>query len=267
MSKTNGADPNPETPPSDQGFAAATTETDPGSVEPGAGDPPSSAGQDDPASGDPDNTGEVTVPENLRAEDGTLDSEKALAHFTESETARAALAEKFGDAPTGDDSYDLTDLKDGDGNSIAVDADNPFVKTALPQLKEAGVGGKLVRELVGGYANVLKTQVESVVKEVRDADNAAVQAEIASLGDDSKARINSVVKSLSSVADDAGDDAQALMTADEAKTLLAGVRTKAQFELLERLAESAGPGLEGRSRTPGENASDKDEDLIFGKRN
>ncbi len=265
MPKPNGADPNPNPSNDDPGFASVSADpvTDP--AEPGAGDPPPSAGQDDPAPGNSD-ADEITVPEAFRTEDGALDTEKALAHLTESETARAARIEKFGDVPEGDANYDLSDLKDAEGNEIGVDLDNPFVKMALPQLKEAGVGGKLVRDLVGGYAQVLTEQVGEVVTAIRAEQSDKVKAEIGKLGDEGPNRIKGLIKGLSSVPSDAGDDTKALFTEEEAGVLVNSVRTAQQFELLERLWESAG-GTEGGSRLPGGQREEAPQDIIFGKRN
>lgn len=266
MPQPNGADTTPANGDSVTGFGSVSADPNGGAADPGAGDPnPSSVEQDPPASGDDTDENQFEIPENLRAEDGTLDSEKAVEHLKETATQRAERIEKYGEVPEGD--YDLSDIKDGEGNAIEIDPENPFVKANLPIMKELGAGNKLVQQMIGGYAETLKAQVGEVVTAIRQEDQQNVVNEFAKLGDEGPARRDSMIKTLTSVPEDAGENAKALMSEDEVQTLLNGVRTKAQFELLERVIDAVNPTGEGRSVTSGDGGSEKREDLIFGKRN
>ncbi|MEL7111321.1 MAG: hypothetical protein AAGK93_00085 [Pseudomonadota bacterium] len=267
MPQPNGADTTPPNGDSVTGFGSVSADPNGGAADPDAGgSTPSSAEQDPPASGDDAGEVQFEIPENLRAEDGTLDSEKAVEHLKETATQRAERIEKYGEVPEGDATYDLTGLKDSDGNDFEIDADNPFVKGILPKLKEGGVGSKLVREAVVDYAETMKAQIGEVVTALRAEEQQKVVDEFAKLGDEGPARRDSIIKTLTSVAEDAGEDAKALMSDDEVQTLLNGVRTKAQFELLERVIDAINPTGEGRSVTNGNQAPTSRADIIFGNK-
>ena len=128
---------------------------------------------------------------------------EAFARLIALETEAAARAEGV---PETVDGYtfalpeDMKDVKDPDGNPVAIDKNDPLAKAAAAWAKEQGISDKALSGLLAGY---VKTEIEAAA-----ADKAALQAEVAKLGPTAKERIGAYS---AAVKQHAGPKAQALL--------------------------------------------------------
>lgn len=207
---------------------------------------------DTPLAGDNTGGNEFTLPETLVGEDGALNADAVTEHLKKMSEADAARAEQFGEVPEGD--YDLAlpqDITDEAGNAVSLDPDNAILKEMLPVLKEAGLGQKLVSRLLGAYAKGVMGDVQAAFNQVSEANKQAAKKEFEALGENRAARVASLRASLSDEPE--GDGAEALMSEQDAKSLLSEIRTKKTFEILEALVAKLDPDAEGR--VPGRGAN------------
>lgn len=248
--------PTNDTPPS--GFLSASAAADTADAAPG--DASSSDAEPATSPGETSDLDAGAVPEAFRAEDGTLAPDKAVAYHQAIEALAADRVEKFGQVPEGD--YDLSGIQDSDGNAFEIDAENPFLKTVLPQMKAAGIGQKLATELLGAYAQSTAADVDKVVQQIQADQSQAIATEFQSLGAEGPARLNSMLATLST----APEGGEALMSKDEANLLADQIRTKAGFELMERLVGKLNGAVEGRVPASGAGSDGKSRaERIFGR--
>lgn len=225
--------------------------------------PETAAAPETGATGDgdtPESTQTTEIPEAYRAEDGALDSAKALARLTEIDTAAAQRAEMFGDVPEGD--YALGEYELEGGEKVTVDAASPFVKSALDLFKQAGIGQKGADQFIGLYAQALAGDIPKIIEGYVADEQAAVGKEIASLGDKAQVRIDYVTNQI-----DAALGEQDKPAAGAGKKMLSQIRTRETFELLEQLLQKLDPDQQNRG--PGSQASRTSDDpvtLIYGSR-
>lgn len=229
--------------PEVNGFAA-------GVAPPVQDDPPAGAsGTQDPPAG----SETPEIPEAYRAEDGSLDSTKALARLTEIEQRAATRKEKFGDLPEGDYTFGEIELEGGE--KVSIDTENPFLKEALGLFREAEIGQKGAEQLAALYAKAMIGDVPKFIEAYVATQQEAINQEIESLGDKKQARIDSVAAGIDTLL---GTEGAPLKGAG--LSLLKDIRTRANFETLEKLLALIDPDNKGR--IPGGQVTADNEDPV-----
>lgn len=232
----------------------------------GSGDTPPQAtqNQDTPqGSGTPETppSGQdgTEIPAAYRSEDGALDPAKALERLKAADEAQAARLEKYGDVPEGD--YTLPEIELETGEKLTIDADNEFLKEALPELKEMGIGQKGAEKLLGLYAKATAADATKMVEAFNAQLKEQTDAEFASLGEKAQARFDSLVSNID----------KALTTGDQksegaGKKLLSQIRTREAFEILEKILDPDAKGRAAGGQAAPAGGNDDPVVLLYGSR-
>lgn len=172
------------------------------------------------------------IPKAYRAEDGSADLNKLI------ERVNAADAAPEG-VPDSVEGYDLALAEEVElpgGQKVQIDPENEQTKALLAEFHKAGVPQSVLTSALTTYSKSLAADMGAFV----EAQQGAVDAEIAKLGDNADARVTGLVTGLTEIL---GSEAQAKAVAGE-------IRSYESFEAFEALVAKQN-GAEESSRTPG----------------